>query len=276
MNFSLLAIDCNFTLNNFQVSEKKASREQLAKTIEWDKLPPAAIDSILKLASYSTEYTALRDLRDNLKRNKEKLRDWRGQRLPRRDPYYDDPLRDPMRVPPVRPPFGPAPCKTKHFWFALVWICCWWSDCLDDPFTGEPTPDHMTPPDWGTAVISIASIMFTLRFFTIFFSIDRDRQPPPYGPTPGHGYDPFSPFNPNPPGLPRPGMKLLRLFFFQFMIWSLDVQKVVLVAEVVGQAQILSILIQASLEVQDICRKERDENLCPVAVNRFRLCVLEF
>lgn len=71
----------------------------------------------------------------------------------------------------------------------------------------------MTPPDWGTAVISIASIMFTLRFFTIFFSIDRDRQPPPYGPTPGHGYDPFSPFNPNPPGLPRPGMKLLRLFF---------------------------------------------------------------
>lgn len=94
------------------MSEKKASREQLARSIDWDKLPPAAIDSILKLASYATEYTALRDLRDNLKRNKDKLRDWRGVReLPRRDPYYDDPLRDPLRVPPVRPPLGPAPCK---------------------------------------------------------------------------------------------------------------------------------------------------------------------
>lgn len=90
------------------MADKKASREQLAKTINWDQLPPAAIDSILRLASYATEYTALRDLRENLKRTALKLRDWRQR--PQGGAFYD-PLRDPMRVPPPMRPVGPAGCK---------------------------------------------------------------------------------------------------------------------------------------------------------------------
>jgi hypothetical protein len=97
-----------------QIMEKKAARDQVLAQMDLDKLPPAALDSIMKLSSFGLELQSLRDVSTRLKEAEEKLE------RPKRGNYpeewdEDDPLRIPRM--PGRParPYDPLNPGRRYF-----------------------------------------------------------------------------------------------------------------------------------------------------------------
>jgi len=156
------------------LKDKKASRKQLS-TLAWDKLPSAAAESILKLASYGTELGSMRTVAEALRSTDTRLQQFRH--IPAaRSPLYETP--DPLRLP--APPRRPAPY---------------------DPYTGEPVPDHEAPPDWerDRQPGPLPPLPGGYRDPFDPFAPNAPFAGPPRRPGRGGGGGGLNPFNPHPP-----------------------------------------------------------------------------